>query len=249
MGKILVIKGADFSAVSVGKVTPIEGDIAITVVADGNGTVTGSGYYETGDSVTITATPAYGYNFVSWNDGNTNPTRTIVVGSSAQTYTATFVAAEVAERVRLELASAVLRFVHPYVPGMGQMPRWDISARWHRACALIPVDKLINNNKILDDFEDAYNFAVLPAGAKTVKVRCTNSALKFLLQIYNTTGCIYMGNNGWVEDNDEHTFDISSLSNEQLWMSCSFGSIDPDEHTFDFTETIEDVGLTWEVLY
>ena len=92
MGKILVIKGADFSAVAVGKVIPGT-KVQITVVASptGGGTVTGSGGYAEGTTVTITATAATGYKFSKWSDGDTNATRQITVGSSAATYTAEFV--------------------------------------------------------------------------------------------------------------------------------------------------------------
>lgn len=44
-----------------------------------NGTVTGAGTYTYGTSANITATPAECYHFVKWSDGDTNPTRTIVV--------------------------------------------------------------------------------------------------------------------------------------------------------------------------
>lgn len=92
MGKILIIKGADFSAVAVGKVTPIEGMVDITVLASptGGGTVTGSGSYAEGTQVQISATAAEGFTFVKWNDGSTSPTRTITVGKSSATYTAEF---------------------------------------------------------------------------------------------------------------------------------------------------------------
>lgn len=92
MGKILIIKGADFSAVAVDKAGPIINKVSITVVASpsGGGTTTGSGNYAEGSQVTISATPSSGYSFVQWNDGNTNATRTIIVGSSAKTYTAIF---------------------------------------------------------------------------------------------------------------------------------------------------------------
>lgn len=92
MGKILVIKGADFSEVAVGKVDPVEGKITITVKASpaGGGTVSGSGNYDRGQQVQISAVAASGYKFVQWSDGDKNATRTITVGSSAMTYTATF---------------------------------------------------------------------------------------------------------------------------------------------------------------
>ena len=50
----------------------------ITITAE-NGSVTGADTYDYGTEVTITATPAEGYHFVKWSDGNTNATRTIVV--------------------------------------------------------------------------------------------------------------------------------------------------------------------------
>lgn len=93
MGKILVIKGADFSAVAVGTVTPITGRVAINVVASpsGGGTTTGSGSYQAGSQITISATAATGYKFSKWSDGVTTPSRTITVGETSATYTAEFV--------------------------------------------------------------------------------------------------------------------------------------------------------------
>ena len=63
------------------------------------GTVSGSGEYLFGSEVTITATPKQGYRFVSWNDGNTENPRTIVVEAEA-TYIATF-----EEEIGIETAS------------------------------------------------------------------------------------------------------------------------------------------------
>ena len=53
------------------------------------GTVTGGGTYNAGATVTLTATPASGYRFVSWQDGNTQNPRTVTVTANA-TYIATF---------------------------------------------------------------------------------------------------------------------------------------------------------------
>lgn len=53
------------------------------------GTVTGGGLYEYGASVTLTAIPDNGYNFVSWTDGSTEESRTVTVTGNA-TYTAQF---------------------------------------------------------------------------------------------------------------------------------------------------------------
>jgi len=54
------------------------------------GIVVGGGIYTEGDSVRLTAMPAEGYRFDSWQDGDTNNPRTIAVLGDA-TYTANFV--------------------------------------------------------------------------------------------------------------------------------------------------------------
>lgn len=92
MGKCLIIKGADFSAVAADQVNIQDPKVVITVVASpaGGGTTAGTGSYTPGQTITISATPSAGYDFVQWNDGNTNATRNIVVGNSAVTYTAEF---------------------------------------------------------------------------------------------------------------------------------------------------------------
>ncbi len=63
----------------------------ITVASNNNawGTVSGGGTYNSGATATLTATPASGYRFVSWNDNNTQNPRTVTVTGNA-TYIATF---------------------------------------------------------------------------------------------------------------------------------------------------------------
>jgi len=85
------------------RVTGITGDIEFSVSgvvankyvmivrADSNGTTSGSGTYEYGSEMTMTAIPDDGYRFLTWNDGNTDSVRRITV-SAVATYTATFVA-------------------------------------------------------------------------------------------------------------------------------------------------------------
>lgn len=53
------------------------------------GTVSGGGTYAAGTQVTLSATPNSGYQFIRWNDGNTNATRTITVTGNTS-YTAYF---------------------------------------------------------------------------------------------------------------------------------------------------------------
>lgn len=51
----------------------------VTLSASEGGTVSGAGTYAQNQSVTITATPNFGYEFEQWSDGNTNNPRTISV--------------------------------------------------------------------------------------------------------------------------------------------------------------------------
>ncbi|MBR5983374.1 MAG: leucine-rich repeat domain-containing protein, partial [Bacteroidales bacterium] len=63
----------------------------ITVVSSNEtmGTVSGGGTFDYGATATLTATPAEGYEFVSWNDGNTeNPRQITVIGDGI--YVASF---------------------------------------------------------------------------------------------------------------------------------------------------------------
>ena len=66
-----------------------------------NGTVEGAGTYEYGAEATLKATPAVGYRFVKWSDGNTDNPRTVTV-TGDKTYTANFEAETFTIRVSAE---------------------------------------------------------------------------------------------------------------------------------------------------
>ena len=70
---------------------PMQYTIMVMSNNDDWGTVTGDGTYDEGATATLTATPATGYHFVSWNDGDTNNPRQVTVMGDA-TYIATFAA-------------------------------------------------------------------------------------------------------------------------------------------------------------
>ena len=63
--------------------------ITTSVNPANSGTVTGGGSYNYGGTATLEATPATGYSFVNWNDGNTENPRTITV-TGAASYVANF---------------------------------------------------------------------------------------------------------------------------------------------------------------
>ena len=87
MGKVLIIKDADFSAVAISK-DPV---LTLKVSPDNSGVVSGGGSYPIGTSVAISASPNPGYRFKQWSDSDTQPSRTIVLSSSL-TLTAQFTA-------------------------------------------------------------------------------------------------------------------------------------------------------------
>lgn len=64
-------------------------NITATVSPANSGTVSGAGVYSHGDTATLTATAATGFQFVQWSDGVTSPTRTQTVTDVAS-FTAIF---------------------------------------------------------------------------------------------------------------------------------------------------------------
>lgn len=80
MGKFLVIKGADFSQSAIGQSVIIN----LAVSPNGGGQVTGSGRYNIGDSVTISAISNSGYHFVKWSDNVTDNIRSFIASESLQ---------------------------------------------------------------------------------------------------------------------------------------------------------------------
>ena len=107
MGKILVVKGADFSATSIETVKLVADKISINVLANPTkgGICTGTGVYDEGTQINISATPNNKYEFDSWDDGNTNLQRTIIVDELKTTYVAKFI------NTSLELVKIINGFV------------------------------------------------------------------------------------------------------------------------------------------
>ena len=79
----------------------------ITVTAGANGSASGSGWYGIGITAIITATPDTGYHFSQWNDGNTDNPRSVTVGSTDVTYTASFEGGVQLNEIRYNASTAV----------------------------------------------------------------------------------------------------------------------------------------------
>ncbi len=84
--RIIVITG---NATYAATFAPLDYSIVVSSENPEWGSVEGTGTYPYGSWQYIKAIPNEHYKFVSWNDGNTNPERTITVGGNA-TFTATF---------------------------------------------------------------------------------------------------------------------------------------------------------------
>lgn len=66
------------------------GTTTVTVTTSGNGSVTGSGSYAFGDTVSMLATANSGYRFGGWSDGCKFNPREIIANGGSYTFTATF---------------------------------------------------------------------------------------------------------------------------------------------------------------
>lgn len=108
MGKILVIKGVDFSATALETVKLVADKISINVLANPTkgGICTGTGVYDEGTQINISATPNNKYEFDSWDDGDTNLQRAIIVDKLKTTYVAKFI------NTSLELVKIINGYVH-----------------------------------------------------------------------------------------------------------------------------------------
>jgi uncharacterized repeat protein (TIGR02543 family) len=75
--------------------TTQDSSVRVNVRTQGGGSVTGSGKYEEGDNVTLTATPRDGYDFDGWYMNgelqSTDSTYSFTVGSKDMTISAKFV--------------------------------------------------------------------------------------------------------------------------------------------------------------
>ena len=86
---IAVKSGMTNSEVASQSYAPASGIVISTAVDAGQGTISGGGNYEEGATVNLEATPASGYEFVSWGDAASNPRS--VTASESKIYHGAFI--------------------------------------------------------------------------------------------------------------------------------------------------------------
>ena len=88
-------------------------DLTVMAAIPEQGKVVGSGRYKAGEEVLIYAVPAEGYEFLQWNDGNTNASRTVTVSDIAaqNIYVASFLDKQTTGVERTTLSTKAVKFM------------------------------------------------------------------------------------------------------------------------------------------
>lgn len=142
----MIIRGADFSSVAV-----VESVITVVASPSEGGSVTGGGLYLPGDQAVLRAVAAIGYSFSRWNDGNTSPTRTVVVGDENVTYTAFFAEEGSKPSVDTNVLAEMYAENHIFIAN-----RQDVG---------VGIDTMLVSNAYTSGF-DVYKAAIVYYGAK-----------------------------------------------------------------------------------
>jgi len=87
---VTVVLGTTLMTATFTTNAPVLGTINALANPSQGGTVTGTGSYPVGQSVTMTATPNTGWRFTQWQDGNTSASRTVTVQQGTFNFTANF---------------------------------------------------------------------------------------------------------------------------------------------------------------
>gem|GEM_PF-1686072 len=70
--------------------SPVQVTVTVNASPSALGTAAGGGTYWSGDTITLTATPEYGFRFVNWSDGHTENPYSYIVGNVDASVTAYF---------------------------------------------------------------------------------------------------------------------------------------------------------------
>ena len=230
------------------------GDILFEVSTSVNeptwGTTKGDDKVVHGSTVTITATPNYGYKFVSWNDGNTDNPRTVTVTGASQ-YTAIFerdsFGINLSTKITYNTTYAGMRHIsYGSVTGAGNYLYMD-----HATITAIPSDAqkyefvswddgVTDNPREVTVTETKHYVAIFRPVMKTVTVKVNNNAY------------------GWAEvsqgSDKGASIQVEYGSNVQLWaitkneVLYSFDKWSNQATEASTSVTVED-NITYEAIF
>ena len=249
MGKILIIKGADFSSVAVEKVPvslpddtpPVEptSQPVITISSSGSVTISCSGatniYFTTDGSIPTTSSTKYTSAFTVSNGTTVKAIAEFRSGTTSSVVSKTYSSSETdAEKVASEIATAI------FMPGRsmtcsntGLFP----TVKSDRGTVLIPKSSALFNTPwthtsgVSPDFNDVliatdviknYCLIALPKGAKKVTLKMTNTDYYYGLCVYGSDSK-FIYDSGWrLGSSSPLEKDLTEYENEQLWIASTF---------------------------
>lgn len=257
MGKILVIKGADFSEVAVGTVViPVvpTGSPVITISSTGSVTIECEGatniYYTTNGSIPTTSSTRYTSVFTVSNGTTVKAIAEFSSGTTSSVVSKTYSSSEAdAEKVASEIATAIFR------PGRsmtcshsGLFP----TIKSDRGTVLIPKSSALFNTPwtqtsgvspefsdvlIATDVVEDYCLIALPKGAKKVTLKMTNTDYYYGLCVYGSNSK-FIYDSGWrLGSSSPLKKDLTECENEQLWIASTF------KNSSSATDTVSNITL------
>lgn len=212
---------------------PDQYSLTTTWTPEEGGSVSGAGSYPTGTTVSCTASPAAGYKFVHWEDGNVNPKRTITLICD-MTVRATF--AQDTVHVDLKASPAIAGTVS----GGGDYIRGDVGAinaipnvgwkfvSWEPAHFTTPYVKVVMD----DDWEQTAYFEEVVPVELTLNVVPVGGGVAVGGGSYYEGAEVYISANpnpgykflGWSDGSTSATRKIT-IGSESMILTASFEEI------------------------
>ena len=270
MGKILIIKGADFSSVAVEKVPvtppPVEptSQPVITISSSGRVTISCSGatniYYTTNGSIPTTSSTRYTSEFTVSNGTTVKAIAEFSSGTTSSVVSKTYSSGETdAEKVASEIATAI------FMPGRsmtcsntGLFP----TVKSDRGTVLIPKSSALFNTpwthtsgvspdfgniQIATDVIENYCLIALPKGAKKVTLKMTNTDYYYGLCVYGSNSA-FIYDSGWkLGSSSPLEKDLTGYENEQLYIASTFRKA--NNNTISSNVTLQELGWSAIVEY
>lgn len=253
MGKLLIIKDADFSAVAVGKLDPT-GTPTITISVDGVVTITCvnaiSVYYTTDGSNPTTESAKYTGTFSVERDTTIKVIAEYFNGTTSNVVSKTY---SIEDLVKEEIDAALL---------LNGVTTWhsknyandptlvELRDPKIRATIMLPIAKALKEAPYAkNECEGVYTHIYLPKGAKKITLNMTNANYYYGLCVwYKDCGFSNVYDSGWTLGGKTITKDLSDYSDKDIWISSGF-KIGKEGTTPFTTETIESLGWSMKVEY